>query len=137
MFHMKGSLFFFQFCELKFSAKLLLFSFLLEFALGFPKKKFKRITKLWKSFPKKINNNNPTLIQLFISKILPNYVVLNFTMETKVKYIDLASLQKMILKICCNIFFKDVELIICVSVWLMFLNKYGLENWMVTWLRSR
>jgi len=49
-------------------------------------------------------------------------------METKVKYIDLASLEKMILKICCNIFFKVVELIICVSVWLMLLNKYALEN---------
>jgi len=49
-------------------------------------------------------------------------------MEMKVQYIDLASLEKMILKICCNIFFKVVELIICVSVWLMMVNKYGLEN---------
>jgi hypothetical protein len=69
-----------------------------------------------KRFPKEINNNKLGLIQLFISKISPNYVFLIFTLEMKVKYIDLASLEKMILKIYCNIFFKVVELIICVSV---------------------
>ncbi len=66
--------------------------------------------------PKELNNNNPGLIQLFISKISPNNVVFTFTMETKIKYIDAASLEEMILKICCNIFFEIVELIICVNV---------------------
>ncbi len=66
-----------------------------------------------KKFPKEIHLG---LIQLFISKISPNYVGFNVTMETKVKHIDLASLEKMILKIRCNILFKVVELIICVSV---------------------
>jgi hypothetical protein len=79
----------------------------------FSKKQSKESPSCEKKIPKEIHLG---LIQLFISKISPFHVGFNVTMETKVKHIDLASLEKMILKIRCNILFKVVELIICVSV---------------------
>jgi len=87
-----------------------------------------KITKLWKKIPKEINNNNYGLIQLFISKISPNYVVFYYYNGNKRQIYWSCIIRKNDIKKCCNIFFKGVELIICVSVWLMLLNKYGLEN---------
>jgi hypothetical protein len=54
----------------------------------------KKIPSCQKEIPKEINNDKLGLIELFISKISPNYVVFTFTMETKVKYIDLSIIRK-------------------------------------------
>jgi len=99
-----------------FRQKYFYFHFSLNLHYVFRNKISKKSPSCEKKIPKEINNNNLGLIQLFISKISPNYVAFGFTMEMKVKYINLSSLEEMILEICCNIFFKVVELIICVNV---------------------
>jgi predicted amidohydrolase len=65
------------------------------------------------------------VIQLFDANFSQNYIF--YFYKKKVKYI-IISLEKIMLKICYDIFFKIVKLIIFVSVWLILSFKQHHQN---------